>query len=150
MTSYGDLSTTALTAIYEALQKRLAGNDMPWKVRVFPDVVMANAQRPYVVMFVTGGGDSNRVRQPDGDYSLNIKCVADTMKASQEGAAILSALLDGQGESEQVPTPVRGNDDWKIVSITQGRAVHLVEPVTNEALIYHDGFIYDFRVQARG
>lgn len=137
-------SETALAALYRAVKSRLSEGGELWDTRVHADVIPAKVVRPYVIFFVSGGSESNDLVEADASYQLTIKGVADTMQASLQMAARLSALLNDQGTQDRPTTALDAGDEWEITTSTQGRTVHLVEQFSNAQPIYHDGHVFDF------
>ena len=141
------MSETALAATYKALRTALTGGSESWATRAYPDIAPEGVARPYVVFGWAGGGEANEVRRQDASLIISVKVVADTMTASMAGAVRLSELLNDQGEQES--NTITGGTFWEISTITQERAVHLVEQFGNAKPIYHDGHIFRFRLEAK-
>lgn len=127
-----------------AIVNRLAAPGEMWGVRVWPDRAPANPVRPYALYFINSGGENNRVREADAAFGVTIKCVADTMAQSMQGAARLAELLNDCGTQDIGDDPLDAGLDWVITTITQGRLVHLVEDFGNVEPVYHDGHVFDF------
>lgn len=134
---------TALAAVYEAVYLTLR-NDPLWVGRVYPDDVPAGGVRPYVVFFLSGGGDVQlRQGAQSVTVTLTVKCVSETLALSLAGAGRVEALLRNQGRQELGGVAVDGSG-WVITTITQGRTIHLVERFEGAKPIYHDGHEYVF------
>jgi hypothetical protein len=142
------MSDTALAAAYRAIQTRLTANtnNPVWNERAYPDLAPASAARPFAVFFWSGGGEANRRRVQDADLLITIKVVADSLAEAFAGAERLSALLNDADAGSALA--LDGGASWDIVSVTQERAVHLVEMVDAQQ-VYHAGAVFRVRMEAK-
>ena len=139
------MAESALSAAYEMLHQQLSGD--VWGDRAYPDVVPAGVVRPYVVWFWVSGGEDNNRQIQDASFVFTVKCVANTMAESLAGAQRISELLNDHGTQDDSALP-DVSPDWEITTVTQDRAVHLVEYQDGEP-IYHDGNQYLIVMEAK-
>lgn len=137
---------TALGALYEVLYQTLAGDI--WGERVRSDFIESVKVRPYVVYFWSGGGNElMRTGRQSARLVLTVKCVADSLVDAMIGAARLEELLDGQGSQES--SGLVTDSAWDVLTVTQGRAVHLVERYEGVQAVYHEGHQYEFFMETK-
>jgi hypothetical protein len=133
---------TALGALYQALQIYLPGDPLV-DDRVYPDEAPAGAAKPYWIYFFVSGGESNEIRRrQDAQFVVTVKCVALTMSQSLAGAGQIEAKLNDAGYQDGAASPVPGVDGWQVLTVTQDRVVHVIEPFEGAQPIYHDGHQY--------
>jgi hypothetical protein len=136
----------ALESLLIAVKNTLSGDI--WGDRVYSDSAPATAEKPYVVYFWSGGGEANETTfAQDARLLLSVKCVADTMQESMTGANRISALLNDQG-LQDVGNTITGDNEWAILTITQGGVLHLKEMFEGAMPIYHDGYQFDVSMEA--
>lgn len=126
----------ATEAVYTALTNHLKNRSV-WGDRVFADSAPARIVRPYVVFFVASGGDAHQTQKQDARMVLTVKCVADKLNESLQGADALTSALSDTGSQDDRPILCEG---WNITTITQDRIVHLKEMWEGATPIYHDGY----------
>lgn len=143
-------SETALAALYRAVKSRLSEGGELWDTRAYADIIPAKVVRPYVIFFVSGGGESNDLVDADASYQLTVKGVSDNLQTSLQIAARLAGLVNNQGTQDRPDTALDAGDEWEITTSTQGRTVHLVESFANAQPIYHDGHVFDFTMGLKG
>lgn len=131
---------TAVHAAYKSIYAALTAGTPVWDARVYPDVAPPNAAMPYVVYFLSGGGEDNDRIIQDATLSITVKAVANTMTGSMEAAQTISATLNDAGAQEAAT--VSGHMGWQISTISQGETFHLVEMFEGVTPIYHDGHIF--------
>lgn len=127
----------ALAAIYRALETRLNNTGEPWS-GAYADNVPAGKPRPYIVYFLSGGGEVNRNRTQDAEVVMTVKALANSLSTAFECAARLSELLNDSGTQDSAD-PLEGGSDWEILTVSQERAIHLIE-TSDGKRIYHEGF----------
>lgn len=138
----------ALQALYRAIYARLSRPGALWGSRVYADLASANAQRPYVVFFWAGGGEANTRRHADAELLLTVKIISERQAEAFQGVGRLAELLNDAGVYDSAD-PLDGGPDWVICTMTQERAVHLVELVDG-ARVYHEGFQLRVVMEAAG
>lgn len=131
----------ALAALYETIYTGLVG-DVECGDRAYPDMIPANVQRPYFTWFFVAGGEENAVKHQDAIITVTIKCVAETLPQALRGAGRISETFNDRGGQEC--GNVTGIGEWQILTVTQGRRVHLVETFENARPIYHSGHQFEF------
>jgi hypothetical protein len=134
----------ALSTLYTSVYQALTG-DALWQDRVYPDMVPAQIVRPYVVFFVTAGGERNNLKKQDADFSLVVKCVAEDMATALDGADRIAALLNDKGEQDG--GTVTGDASWIITTIQQMRAVQQLEMVDNNKPLYNSGHMFNVMME---
>lgn len=135
---------TALSALYQIIYARLAGGDKP----IYPDLVAADTPRPYFVFFSAGGGNLLwTTGRQNARHVVTVKCVADTMSAAFAGASEIEAALRESGAQDKTGGLV-ALDGWQALTVTQDRAVHLVEAYQGAQPIYHEGHQYVFIMES--
>jgi hypothetical protein len=152
-----DMAEDSLQTLYEALYVTLAGANVIWGNRVFPDQAGAKAPRPYVLYNQVSGSELNLTHNQDPEYTIQVKCVAgggeagQTMFTAMDGAAAISELLNDKGAQDRNDGTglIVGDDDWEITTITQDIRVHLVDPFREAAPIYHEGHQFVIRMQRK-
>ena len=142
------MSESALAAAYRAIRTRLTANtnNELWNERAYPDLAPASAARPFAVFFWSGGGEANRRRAQDAELRITVKVIADSLAEAFTGANRLSSLLNDADLGSV--SPLDGGASWDILSVTQERAVHLVEMVDGQA-IYHAGAVFRIKLEAK-
>jgi len=138
----------ALAGLYRALALYLPG-DVLIADRVYPDEVPAGVVRPYWVFFFVSGGESNDVHRQDAEFVLTVKCVAETLAQSLDGAGRISNKLNDAGRQDGAAAPIPGTSEWDILTVTQERTVHIVEKFEKAQPIYHDGNQYRFVMERK-
>ena len=137
---------TALGALYDVLYRTLAG-DM-WDERVRADYIESVKDRPYVIYFLSGGGNELVTRgRRNARLVVTVKVVADTLGDAMVGAERLQSLLDGQGSQEF--SGLVGDTVWDVLTVTQSTAVHLVERYEGVQPVYHEGHQYVFIMETK-
>ena len=119
-----------------------------WDSRVHVTMAPVTSARPYVQIFLAGGGAQNIVKNKDASLLVTIKVIADTLAESLVGAAKISELLDDNGEQEGGASPVTGTE-YEISNITEGLTISYVEQIENARSIYHGGAQYRVRMEER-
>lgn len=147
-----------LKALYEALYTQLDGAHNLWDDRVRPEYIPGGDERPAIVYSHVGGGDNHRLRQRDPIFVVDVKCVASGENArvnSMTAAGVITDLLNNQGSQDLDANgdsgngEVTGNDEWAILTITQGMRLHIVDNwSTNGVAIYHSGHEYTITMEA--
>lgn len=135
----------AFEALLVALNNKLTGQSL-WADRVYPDAAPAGVTRPYVVHFYVSGGERNERQKKDARFVLTVKCVANTMTESLQGAALIDSLLSDAGSQDD--SAFTCGDGWEITTCTTDRMVHLTEMFAGADPIYHDGHQYIIMMEA--
>lgn len=135
----------AYDALLVALQNKLSGQSL-WADRVYPDAAPAEVIRPYVVHFLVSGGERNERQKKDARFVITVKCVANTMTDSMQGAALIDSLLNDAGSQDD--SAFTCGDGWEITTCTADRLVHLKEMFAGASPIYHDGHQYIVMMEA--
>lgn len=135
----------AYDALLMALKHKLEGQSL-WQDRVYPDSAPAGVIRPYVVHFYVSGGERNERQKKDARFVITVKCVAETMGESMQGAALLESLLNDAGSQDDQAFTC--GDGWEITTCTQDRLIHIKEMFAGAAEIYHDGHQYIVMMEA--
>lgn len=138
----------ATQALYEGLTQYLKGLGGNWADRVYPDVIPPTIARPYATFFIAAGGELNAVKQADAGLTLTVKCVADTGSAAFIGSAQIAQGLNDRGQQDATSAPLSAptGSGWLILTITQGRKVHLVERFADARPVYHSGHQFRFHM----
>tara|TARA_S200002703_G_scaffold154303_3_gene156906 strand:+ start:1153 stop:1569 length:417 start_codon:yes stop_codon:yes gene_type:complete len=137
---------SALSTLYSSIFARLT-NDPIWSDRVYPDMVPANKIRPYVVYFITAGGESNTLKKDDAEFIIAVKCVSTKLSESLSGSSRISELLNNQGSQDS--GLVSGDSDWIIKTITQGRVIQDVEMIKNSIPLYNSGQMFRITMEKK-
>lgn len=135
----------ALTTLYKSLYNGLKGNAL-WADRVYPEMVPAQIVRPYVVYFVSTGGERNNLKRNDAQFSLVVKCVSLQMAEAIEGADRIAALLNNKGAQDG--GTITGDATWVITTIQQMRIVQQTEMINNDTPLYNSGHMFDVMMEA--
>jgi hypothetical protein len=144
------MSMADLDALFRAVRTKLiASPQTTVESRVYTDVAPESAARPYIIVSrVSGGAEPSRLEQ--AEYVLQVKAVADDYDTAATLAGEIADRLDDQGTQDRgVVTPLDGGVDWIIVSSTRGLAVQLTEQFAGKQPIYHFGYRFRFRMEAR-
>lgn len=146
--------TDPLEALYKAIAGRLRGGNPLWDDRVYPEFAPGPAERPLIVYSHVGGGEENRIRPRDPTYVIDIKCITSGENApanAMSAAGFITELIDNQGSQDvdengdPTDRAVSGDDEWAILTITQGVRIHVVDNwSTNGPPVYHSG--HDFTI----
>jgi len=123
-------------------------NQGVWGNRVHVTQAPVSSKRPYVQIFLAGGGAANIVKQKDASLLIAVKVIADSLSESLVGAGQISDLLDDNGEQEGGANPVTGVD-FEISNISEGLTISYAEPVENARSVYHGGAQYRLRLEVR-
>jgi len=139
------LSETAIGSLYRALFAQLK-NDV-WADRVYADVAPPDAQKPFVVFYLSGGGDV------DGTVSgvhmrllVSVVCVADDLLSAFSGGYRIRSLLDDAGSQDH--NPRLAPTTWDILTISAGISIHQRYGVDGVPEFQH-GFDFTIRMQTR-
>lgn len=127
---------TLYTSLYSALR-----NDTLWQDRVYPEIVPAQVIRPYVVFFVSSGGERNDRKRDDAEFTISVKCVALQMADAMAGASRISALLNNQGSQDG--GTITGDANWTITTIEQLRIIQQIEMISDDKPLYNSGHQYN-------
>lgn len=128
----------SVAGLYEMLRSNLVDAGI-WGSRVFADAAPAGVERPYCVYFVvSGGADNVRAGLRDASYVVTVKCVADDLGTSLQGAGQINAVLHDRGGGDRIQDLIQP-DGWYVMTVTADRVVHLVERFEGAVPIYHDG-----------
>ena len=135
----------ALSTLYTSIYNGLGGDPL-WQNRVYPELVPAQIVRPYVVFFVSAGGERNDLKRGDADFSLVVKCVSLEMAEALAGADRIAALLNNQGKQDG--GPIVGDASWVITTINQLRVVQQTEMISNDKPLYNSGHMFNVMMEA--
>ena len=135
----------ALSTLYTSVYNGLTGNSL-WADRVYPELVPAQIVRPYVVFFVSAGGERNDLKRDDASFSLVVKCVSLQMAEALDGADRIAALLNNQGKQDG--GPIVGDANWVITTIDQLRVVQQTEMISNDKPLYNSGHMFNVMMEA--
>lgn len=135
---------SATKSLYGALFTALSGNEM-WGDRVYPEIVPAKIIRPYVVYFISSGGERNARRKDDATFTVVTKCVSLQLSESMDGAGRLSEILNNAGA--QGSGEVSGDDQWVIMSIEQMQFIKQVEMINDDQPLFHTGHMFRFNME---
>jgi hypothetical protein len=146
------MTELAQAALFRAVVDRLGTTpDQVWDNRVFKDIAPPDADRPYVIYALAGGGEFNeRRRRPDAELTLIVKVVAESFSVSLTGGYQLSVLLNDAGSQDGATTPLSTGSSWIITTTTQDRAIDLTEDVDGALLLFHTGFYLIARMSWAG
>lgn len=127
-------------ALFKTISTALSGSGKPW-TGVYLDRAPATATRPYVVYFLSGGGERNRLlAKADAELVLTVKAVGDDLAAVMTCAGMLATILNDAGIQDGAgKVALDGGQYWQILTTTQGLTVRLNELVDGKA-VYHEGF----------
>lgn len=131
---------TALATLYTSLYNALDGNAL-WQSRVYPEIVPAQIVRPYVVFFVSTGGERNELKRDDAQFTMVVKCVSLQMSEALDGAGRIGAILNNAGS--QGNGTIAGDADWVITTIEQMRVVQQIERINNDQPLYNSGHMFN-------
>ena len=134
----------ALSTLYKSIYNGLSG-DALWQDRVYPELVPAQVVRPYVVFFVSSGGERNNLKRNDAQFSLVIKCVSLQMAEAMTGADRITALLNNKGAQDG--GTITGDASWIITTIQQMRIVQQTEMISNDVPLYNSGHMFDVMME---
>lgn len=139
----------ALQALYISLQTTLQYHSDVWDGRVYADRALTGASRPYVIILMQSGGEINAIQREDAEFTLIIKCVADTQSDAMQGASDLAELLNdgGQQDLEVGKLSAPPQSGWMVQTVTQTRRIQMVEEWENVSPIYHSGHQYEIRME---
>ena len=135
----------ALTTLYKSLYNGLKGDPL-WSNRAYPEMVPAQIVRPYVVYFVSTGGERNNLKRNDAQFSLVVKCVSLQMAEAIDGADRIAALLNNKGAQDG--GTITGDATWVITTIQQMRIVQQTEMINNDTPLYNSGHMFDVMMEA--
>ena len=138
-----------LAIAYDALKSRLYNADSLWSTRVFTETALPTADRPYLLVMFSGGGEINALQRKDAEFLITVKGVADTLKTSLQVASAIGELLNDHGTQDNpndsvVPVTPNG---WVIQTITQERRVQMTETFENVEPVYHAGHQFRIRME---
>ena len=131
---------TALATLYTSLYNGLSG-DALWSDRVYPEIVPAQIVRPYVVFFVSAGGERNDLKRDDAQFTMVVKCVSLQMSEALDGASRIGTLLNNAGS--QGDGTIAGDANWVITTIEQMRVIQQVEMINNDQPLYNSGHMFN-------
>lgn len=137
----------SLTALYKALVITLAhvGN---WSGRVYSDMALAGAGRPYVVILMQAGRNLNASPHQAASYDVIIKVVASTQTEVLEGTwALYQTLTEGGHQDRSAGKLNAPETGWLIQTVTAGRRINFVESWENVAPVYHSGYEFTIRME---
>jgi hypothetical protein len=129
------MQEAAVAALLKTCVARLASGTEIWGNRVYADAAPAGAQRPYVVLMLTGGPRNRLMRKQDAEMSLTAKVISPNLTEALNGLARLSALLDDAGEQDG--GTMTGTAAWRILTTTAEQFLRLREMVDG-APLYHE------------
>lgn len=134
----------ALSTLYKSTYQALAGSTL-WANRVYPEMVPAQIVRPYVVFFISTGGERNDRKRHDAQFSLSVKAVAEDMATALTAADAIAARLNNQGSQDG--GNVTGDATWIITTIQQMRVIQQVEMIDNNKPLYNSGHMFDVMME---
>lgn len=140
---------TALEALYTAVYTTLRGVPV-WGDRVSPDYIPADVPLPAAVFFASSGGSVQRRQDRQAaQFTLTVKCISDNLRDSLDGAAAIAGALKDAGAQDKPGVRMVQPAGWIITTVTQRRAVHVVELYQGAEPVYHDGHEYVFVIEER-
>jgi len=138
------MSEPALASAYRAIRARLGAGGEPWGARVYGDVIPAGAEWPVVTYFWSGGGERYTRRTPDANLVITVKAISESQAEAFTLAGRIAALLNDSGEADYRNDALTAGSEWRILSVSQEDAVHLVEMWAGAQPLYHEGARYRF------
>lgn len=115
--------------------------------RVFLRYAPSGTQKPYVVMVIAGGGESNQRKYADAELLLQAVCYADTALDSTGGAQTIDETLNDKGEQDTSSSPLSPSGEWHILTVSGERILSNVEQYDKIDPVFADGKTYRVKME---
>lgn len=120
-----------------------------WGTRVALGLQPENVAMPYLMVLLLYGDPERETTNPDVLYTVNIRCVAQTVEQAAQGYDEINALFDEKGSQEK-KGPFLLATEWDIVYCIGGRDIHFPEIVAGgTGNIQHMGRDYNLKMYRR-
>lgn len=140
---------TARQALGRAIRNALIATPAPnYGNKVYYDrVPPTGANRPYVVWYLTGGGELNDLRKLRAEFTVGIKCIGENTDQALTGAAAIAERLNDRGSQDATSGALAAGASWVITVSTQERVISTVEYESETVRLYHEGAVFRFTME---
>jgi hypothetical protein len=141
----GPFSAAVKTLVYEATHPATA----VWGTRTALGIAPEGVAMPYLMFLLIFGDAERETSNPDALYTINIRCIAQTVEQAMQGYDEINERFDEKGSQEK-KGPFLLATNWEIVYCIGGRDIHFPEIVAGGAgNIQHMGRDYYLKMYRR-
>lgn len=136
--------TEPLHALFTAVKTRATAVSETWAERVYMESAPAGTLYPYLVFFLSAGGEENAIRAEDARYRIGMKVISDSYDACAIGSTRLGELFNDRGKHDGAAEVTATG--WTIQNISREQSIFRKELVDGRP-VYSMGAFYVFNME---
>ena len=142
--------SSARQAAYEVLISRLKNANPLWGGRVQPLTIATSGLEMLFVVFFTASNmrQLSTPTRKSAMMTVSVKAVAKTLADAEAASDAISGLLDDSGDQDVDPR-LPYHAAWRILTLTEDRAIEIEEKFSGAESIYHAGHQYQLAMERR-